>query len=92
MNLLTIDEFDLLGPIPSTISELCNLVELALALNQFTGSFITIYSVSCTHLLYVGNIPRGIGNLSKLITLNLQFNYISGKKVTILKSLTNRCT
>ncbi len=93
---LSLQNNQLSGSIPTSLSNLSNLTRLGLSSNQLTGSIPTsLGNLSNLTWLYLdsnqltGSIPTWLGNLSNLTGLNLRSNQLTGSIPTSLGNLSN---
>jgi Leucine-rich repeat (LRR) protein len=92
---LYLDENQLSGSLPASLSALSNLVGLSLNSNQLTGSIpasieslTNLESIELQNNQLSGSIPTDIGGLSHLVVLQLTSNQLSGSIPASLGQLT----
>ncbi len=90
---------NLTGHLPATLSNLGSMEWLVLYRNKLTGSIPTelgglsnLRSLSLGNNQLTGNIPMELGNLTNLSTLSLSTNQLSGSIPTELSNLTSLLT
>ena len=83
------------GSIPSTISQLSNLMFLDLSNNNLEGiipqeivSMETLLGFNLSHNLLTGGIPEDLGNLTNLMSMDLSHNQLSGTVPSSIGNMT----